>query len=356
MKYTLTPENFEVRELFNPQLKTTGKYIYYILEKKGMSHKEAVKKIGVSAYFNGVKDKNASTKQWFCTTEKIDEVNEPDFKIKLKGALNERIHVGKHKGNAFCVKVEFNEEEQKSMKYFKAKNEYVCNYFGEQRFSENTIEICKAIEEKNFETALKLFLTKNSKFDSDKSRAMKKVIENEWGNWKKILEHPEIKDTGKVVLFEYLEKNPKDYSGAFLYTEEKSTKTLIKAAQSLRFNEKLNKMAKEKKPNNINAQIAGPSTPQGAGPANATHLHGQNFYISASKAFPRKIIIDPTEFENKFRKSFLERKTFFTAEKFRPRRLDKTYFELNFELQKGSYATVFLAFLDSWLKNKINKG
>ncbi|MFA6065199.1 MAG: tRNA pseudouridine(13) synthase TruD [archaeon] len=339
MNFVLTPESFEVRELFNPQLKPTGHYLYYLLEKKGISHKEATKRIGASAYFCGVKDKNATTKQWFCTSEKIDEVNEPDFKIKFKGCLNERIHIGKHKGNTFSVKVEFTPEEQKSLKHFKAKNELICNYFGEQRFSENTIEICKSLEEKNYEAALKLFLTKNSKFDSDKSRAMKKVIEENWGNWKNILEHEEIKDTGKVVLFEYLEKNPKDFEGAFLYTEEKSTKTLIKAAQALRFNIELNKMAKEKKANNINTQIA-----------------GQNLLVSASKAFPRKILIRPTKFEENFRKTSLERKTFFSGEKFRARRLDKTRFELTFELQKGSYATVFLSFLDSWLKNKINKG
>jgi len=339
MQYTLSPSNFEVRELFNPQLKATGHYLYYILEKKGISHKQAVKRIGVTCWFCGVKDKNASTKQWFCTNEKIDETNEPDFKIKFKGYSDEKIFVGKHKGNAFTIKIELNKEEQKSLKHFKAKNEYVCNYFGEQRFSENTIEICKSIEEKNYESALKLFLTKGSKFDSDKSRTMKKVIEENWGNWKNILEHEEIKDTGKVVLFEYLEKNPTNFEGAFLHTEEKSTKTLIKAAQALRFNYDLNKMAKEKKPKNITAQIA-----------------GQDLEISASKAFPRKITINPTEFEVNFRKSFFERKTFFTAEKFRARILGKNEFELTFDLQKGSYATVFLKFLDSWLKNKINKG
>ena len=332
MNYLLNPKTFQVNEIFNPQLTKTGEYYYYTLEKKNISHKEATKRIGVRAWFCGVKDKNAHTKQWFCTSESVEEVNEEDFIIKFKGYSNERIHVGKHKGNAFKVIIELPENEFRLLKKFKPKNEFVCNYFGEQRFSENTLDFCKALEEKHYESALKLFLTKRSKFDSEKSGAMKKIIEDKWGEWEKILEQGEIKGTGKVVLFEYLEKNPKDFEGAFDYAEPKSLRILLKAAQAKRFNEKLNEIALQKKPNNIKAQIA-----------------GQSFCLSASRAFIRKIMISPTQFEKKFRKSDLERETFFTAEKFRVKRTNKTQFELTFELKKGSYATVFLKFLSARL-------
>jgi tRNA pseudouridine13 synthase len=376
MNYTLSPKTFEVRELFNPQLKENGKYYYYILEKKGISHKEAAKRIsanGVTAYFAGtetqsesreakptiwfcgIKDKNASTKQWFCTNEKIDEIDEPDFKTKFRGCSDERIFVGKHKGNNFSILVELDENEQKALSHFKAKNEFVCNYFGEQRFSENTIEIVNALSREDYEKALKLFLTKKSKFDSQKSRAMKKVIEENWGDWKKIMESEEIKTTRKVELFSFLETNPSNFKEAFSYAESESLKTTLKAAQAIRFNEELNKTAEQKKPNNIKTQITVSSTQQGADSV-TSGLHGQTWNISASKAFPRKLIIQPTAFEEKFRKSYLERKTFFTAEKFRARRLGGKKFELMFELGKGSYATVFLKFLESWLKNKVNKG
>ncbi|MFA5930747.1 MAG: tRNA pseudouridine(13) synthase TruD [archaeon] len=343
MNYPLTPQSFFVRELFNPQLGKTGSYYYYTLQKKGVSHKEASKRIGTNAYFCGIKDKNATTTQWFCTKEQVQELNEEDFVVKFKGFSNQRIHIGLHKGNAFTVKVELTKEEIESIRHFKAKNEYVCNYFGEQRFSENTISICRVLEEKNYESALKLFLTKESKFDSTKSRAMKKVIETNWGNWKKILEHEEIKDTGKVVLFEYLEKNPTNFEGAFLHAEEKSLKTILKAAQALRFNEKLNALAKEKKPINFKAQIS-----------------EMDLEMSASKAFTRFIIITPTDFESKFRKHGLERRTFFTADKFKYKltknsdiKNQKTEYELNFELARGVYATVFLKYLESWIKSNL---
>ena len=71
--------------------------------------------------------------------------------------------------------------------------------------------------------------------------------------------------------------------------------------------------------------------------------------MSASKAFTRKIEILPTEFEKKFRKGTLERRTFFYAEKFKVKKLLDGKAELCFNLSKGCYATVFLKFLESWL-------
>jgi len=338
MNYSLTPKTFQVNEIFNPHLsEKAGEYYYYTLEKKGISHKEAVKRIGARAYFCGIKDKNAHTKQWFCTSESVQETTEENFIIKFKGYSNERIHVGKHKGNAFKVIIELPEKEFRALKKFKPKNAPVCNYFGEQRFSENTLEFCKVLEEKKYEDALKIFLTKKSKFDSEKSRAMKKIIEENWGNWKKTLENKEIIGTGKVILFEYLEKNPKNFEEAFNYAEPKSLRILLKAAQSKRFNEKLNELAQEKKPNNLFGEI-----------------NKEKIAFEANKSFKRSILIEPTEFEKKFRKTPLERDTFFAAEKFKVKKMnEKNTVRLEFELQKGSYATVFLKFLKSWLQKNI---
>lgn len=340
MKYELTPKTFFVTEIFNPRLSETGLYYYYTLEKAGVSHKETQKRIGTTAYFCGVKDKNATTKQWFCTKEQLllEEINEPNFIVKYKGSSNERIFVGKHKGNSFKALVELEPNETKSLKYFKPKNEFVCNYFGEQRFSENTISICNALETGDYEGALKIFLTKKSIFDSNKSTAIKSVIQKNWGEWEKILNSEEVAGTGKEELFIFLNSNPFDFKGAFLHTEEKSTRILVKAAQSLRFNSQLAKLAQAKKPNGIKSHIVGQEI-------------GGIVGMSASKAFPRKIIISPTKFEENFRKSTLERKTFFTAQKFKAKRREANNYEISFELGKGEYATIFLKFLQNWLKN-----
>ncbi len=339
MKYSLNKDTFEVRELFNPSLKESGKYYYYVLEKSGISHKEAKKRIGVKSWFCGVKDKNAKTKQWFCTEEAIEEVNFPDFKVKYRGCSSERIFVGKHKGNVFSVKVEFEEGDEKALKHFKATSELVCNYFGEQRFSKNNIETAKFVFARDYESALKVFLTSKSVFDSEKSSRIKKAVAEKWGNWESILNDAEVSGTKKAVLFEFLKNNPTDFVSAFLHAEPKSVGIMVKAAQAMRFNEALNKLAVERKPKNINAQIMGQDGFE------------KPFFMRASKAFTREITIEPTEFEKNFRKSALVRKTFFSAKKFNARKISETSYELNFELGRGEYATVFLKFLSAWILN-----
>jgi tRNA(Glu) U13 pseudouridine synthase TruD len=274
--------------------------------------------------------------QWFCALERISDVHEENFKIKYKGQSDERIFVGKHKSNEFSVNVELSDTEILAMRHFKPKKELVCNYFGEQRFSEQNIGIIEALENKDYENALKLLLTKKNKHDSEKSGKIKRMVEAKWGSWEEIKNSPEVLGTKKIELFEFLEKNPKSFEDAFMLAEPKSVAMIIKAAQAKRFNEELNKTAEKKKPNNLKAQIIG---------------QFPEYSLCASKAFPRSITIKPTEFEKKFRKGVLERKTFFSAEKFRVKKLEGVKYELNFELVRGAYATILLIYLNKWLKN-----
>jgi len=226
MKYTLSPETFFVAELFNPILSEKGKYYYYLLEKKGLSHKQAVKMIESQAFFGGtndynsnlgdakpphiamwfcgVKDKHATTKQWVCTKERIEDIDEEFFKFKYIGQSNEKIFVGKHKGNAFRVSVELNEDEENSIKHFKAKNELTCNYFGEQRFNKKNLEIAELLTKEDYEGALKLFLTQVTGFDSELSVKMKNSILENWGKWQELAESDLFKETKKRKLFDYL--------------------------------------------------------------------------------------------------------------------------------------------------------
>jgi len=336
MQYTLSPETFIVSELFNPVLSDVGKYYYYLLEKKGLSHKQAVKKIPTQAFFCGIKDKHATTKQWVCTKEKIDDIEEEFFKFKYIGQSNEKIFVGKHKGNAFKVIVKLNDKEEESIRHFKAKNELTCNYFGEQRFNQKNLEIAALLTKEDYEGALKLFLTQVTGFDSDLSREMKKNISEKWGKWKELAESDIFKDTKKRKVFDYLTEHESNYKGAFSASEPRSVALIVKTAQALRFNVELNKLALEKKPNNAKSLIV-----------------GQELNLLANKAMKREIIIQPTEFEQNFRKGILERRTFFAAQKFKAIKLEKGKYELSFELDKGQYATIFLRFLECWLeKNK----
>lgn len=338
MNYSLNTRTFFVKELFNPQLGKTGEYYFYVLKKEGLSHKRVVEKIGVSAWFCGIKDKNASTIQWFCTKEKIPNINEPGFVVEFKGQGNKRIYVGAHKGNYFEVEVDLDETEKKLIKKFNQKKEFVCNYFDEQRFSDWTIKIKKLIEEKKFGDALKLFLTGNTGFETEKSAEVKRFIKNNWGNWTIFNEKKDMLGEKKLVLFNFLKNNPLGFKEAFKLVEPKSLSIMIKSSQAKRFNEKLNEIAKAKNHKNFLIEI-----------------NNAEYYAKASKSFPKKIVIKPSSFELQFKKNGLIRNTYFCAKKFKVKQKNNKTF-ICFELKKGEYATVFLKYLRKWFLEKINKG
>lgn len=339
MNYNLTPETFFVEELFNPQLSEEGRYFYYLLDKKGISHKKAVERLldaGVlGIHFSGIKDKNAHTRQWLCSENEIREIREKDFSLRFMGKNDERIHIGIHRANLFQVKAHLSKEEFKKLKQFRAGKTEVCNYFGEQRFDERARELAELLSKGNYEEALKLFICRESKFDTPKAREMKGIIESNWGKWGEIKANPLIKETGKERLFGFLEKNQGDFEGAFRHAERNSLKMLLKACQSQRFNEELERIALERKKNSF-----------------TTEINGRELPLQASKAFPRKIAIKATPFEKRLGARSLERKTFFYADKFKAIE-KKDFCELSFELPKGSYATIFLAFIEKWVEENL---
>ena len=288
--------------------------------------------------FCGVKDKNGTTKQFMCTKQNIEDIIEPNLRINFIGKSQEKLFIGAHKANAFKVLVEMSESEFKKLKRFKEKNELVANYFGKQRFSTNSQTIFSLLEKEDYENALKLFLTQKTKFDTDKSRIMKKVIEENWGDWKTILNNEEIVGTGKVVLFEFLEKNPSDFKNAFFHAEPKSMKQLIKSIQAIKWNNKLKEEILLKKPNNVFSKIF-------------ENQNEKEFPLCASKAMKRELTINPNEFESRFFKRKLIRKTFFCSKHFSIKKENKNHYWLNFELGKGNYATIFLKYLEKYLEN-----
>ncbi len=337
MKYKFSSTTFFVTELFKPHLSENGAWNYYLVEKKDLSHKQLLKRLPKDSLFCGVKDKNATTKQYMCTKQNIENILEPDLKVTFIGKSQEKLFIGAHKTNAFKVLVEMNENEFKKLKRFREKNELVANYFGKQRFSTNSWIIRSLIEKEHYEDALKLFLTQKTKFDTEKSTKIKNLIENNWGVWKKIKDDELIKETGKVTLFEFLENNPKNFKEAFIHAEPKSMKQLIKSIQAIKWNNELKKEILLKKPNNSFCTIFEEKNPE-------------EFPLLASKAMKRELTIIPTEFENQFFKNKLERKTFFNSKHFSIKKENKNQYWLNFELGKGNYATIFLKYLENWLK------
>jgi tRNA(Glu) U13 pseudouridine synthase TruD len=331
MNYELNEDTFFVSEILNPKLANEGKYNYYLIEKAGVSHKE-LKRILPIGYYCGKKDRNATTKQWFCTEHEIGEIQNEKVRVEFKGRSNERLHIGKHKGNKFRVQIELDDGEIEILKSINFNKKKVCNYFGKQRFEERLFEFSRLIDLNSWEKALKYFLTHESKFDTPKSTEIKKIIINNWGNWKEIISNEKI-PSSKKPLFEFLEKE-EDFKGAFEFVERKSLKNSLRAIQALRFNLLLENEAIDKKENGIKGEI-----------------NGEELIIEASKAFKRELFVKPTEFEKNFGENGMGRKTFFQPKNFRIKNLGSEVW-IEFDLGKGNYATVFLEFLKGYLKSK----
>ena len=315
MEPMLNSKTFFVKEIFNPKLSENGKYCYYTVEKKDISHKQLMRMLPRDSCFSGIKDRNATTEQWFCSKERLEDFKKDGIKVKYKGRSNEKLFIGKHKANHFRVIAN-----EKPI----GKPGLVANYFGEQRFDLRARKFYELIHNNSFEEALKYFLTEKSKFDSEKSEQMKKIIFDTWGKWKVVRESEEIKGTGKEDLFKFLERKPKDFEEAFEYAERKSLVWMLKACQAIRFNQKLNEIVFEKNPK-----------------SRIVKIYGEKVFIDANKAMKRELIIEPTEFEERFGLGKLERKSFFEAKKYKVKIRGKEI-EISFELPRGCYATVLL--------------
>lgn len=159
------PEDFVVEEI---PIKFSGKgdYSIYRLEKKDYTTESAVeylcKKFNIprkNIKYAGTKDRHAITIQYISILRdkrnlKLDTDN---IKIDFVSFHNEPLSLGSLQGNNFKIKIrELSVEE---IKFFEKNfiNDFVFpNYFDDQRFSENNLEIGVSILKKDFKKACEL--------------------------------------------------------------------------------------------------------------------------------------------------------------------------------------------------------
>ena len=148
------PEDFYVREILDLDFEENGKFFYYLLKKKNLNTLDVVnilkkrfkiKEVG----YCGNKDKVAVTEQYISLNRKINEVYERNFSLRFVGRGNKRLSLGDNAGNYFKIIV----------KDFKNKInnfDFIENYFDDQRFSKNNYLVGKNLIKKNFKEACNL--------------------------------------------------------------------------------------------------------------------------------------------------------------------------------------------------------
>ena len=203
MKIKAKPEDFIVKEITRLKLSDKGKYFYFILKKRNLTTLDAIniicREFGIKKKnigFSGLKDKRAVTEQYISifnvdkkTLNVLKNFKTKNIELKYVGRGNAPIEIGSHEKNYFEIKIrslsrrEIRKIEDESNINFIKKYGF-ANYYGEQRFGsvKHAKEfIAKHLLRGDFESALKEYIL------SSKKGELKRFIEENWGDWKKIL-------------------------------------------------------------------------------------------------------------------------------------------------------------------------
>ena len=245
MKLKQSPNDFRVEEIGKFNVLNSGNYRLYLLEKTGLegffilSYLAKKNNIPVNCFgIAGLKDKHALTKQYFTIPNKyeIKTLNEKWFKIRFLGFLDREIKLGDLEGNKFVIIVRDIKKGEFDGVYQKAKTLSeigVPNYFDSQRFGSvfDKEFIAKEIIKRNYEKAVKIFLTKYSKFENKKIKDEKREIEKNWGDLSRL----DVNKVFSLIIDEYLRN--KDWLKAYKKIPENLREMYVSAYQSYLWNE-----------------------------------------------------------------------------------------------------------------------
>jgi tRNA pseudouridine13 synthase len=256
MKLKQLPEDFKVEELNELEISKNEKpYKVYLLEKKSMEtfsllsylakkNNIPVSELGIA----GLKDKHAITKQHFTLPSKynLKTLQEKNFRITFLGYVSEKLKLGSLTGNRFEITVrdvKKGELEGVAQKADSIEKTGVPNYFDSQRFGSviNQEFVAKHLIKKDYEKAVKTYLTLYTKFESSKVKEEKKLILQNWGSFSKLrLKNPSL----KRVTEEY--EKTKDWLKAYKKIPPNLREMMISAYQSYLWNECVKKVLKLK--------------------------------------------------------------------------------------------------------------
>jgi len=340
---SLEPEKQDLGEDFN-------EYLHFTLVKEDWNLdiilKNLSRKIGKSKKrfnFAGNKDKKAITSQRISVWHTSHKVLSPvemkgcrigDFSYELKG-----IDLGDLWGNKFKLKIKkgenndsFSEINLKANLDFLKNKKLIPNFFGNQRFGNrlNNHEVGKKIIKKDFEGALKIFLAESGPETNIESIEARKQLQENWGDFKTALEAFPVQMRFERSVLSHLAIHPNDYVNAFKKLSKFTYKLFTHAYQSYLFNILLTN------------RIQNEQSLEGEGPL--IGYASENLFTEAKDLLDSEGITQE-ELRNT---SFLESSVRGNMRKWalEVKNLHYLYnsdeIQLDFELQKGGYATVFL--------------
>lgn len=197
MKLKQLSSDFFVEEIPNITLSQEKKaHSIFIMKKTGLDAFNAIRLISEKTSipffeigYAGLKDKHAVTKQYISIpTHYSVQFHDTDrLKLFFVGYHNKKIKIGDLKGNKFSIVVRDIKHNEIDCVYEKTKNVSlfgVPNYFDSQRFGSvfNNKFIGKYLVKKNYEAAVKIFLTCYTKSENKNVKNEKRNIRMHWSN------------------------------------------------------------------------------------------------------------------------------------------------------------------------------
>ncbi len=221
-KIKQVPEDFRVKEISNMALGKKGKYAYFVLKKRNYTTEKALRTISSYLHIDrkgfgyaGNKDKKAVTTQLCSVFGGIRNIKLKDIETEIVGCGDEPVSLGDLESNEFEIMIRnLNNDDLRLLKknYEKLKkNKFkIINFFDEQRFSKNNVDVGKELIKGNFREAISL------------------ILEN--------------KGECEERIKEYLKDRPNDFIGALRIIPKKILHLYVHAFQSKLWNETANQL------------------------------------------------------------------------------------------------------------------
>lgn len=384
-------EDFIVYEIFDKNMlsmkqDTEHKYSIFLLKKQNMTTEDAVQKIAEClkikrSYLGiaGIKDKNAITEQYISVYNldraKVERMKIKNINLEFQGYSSKPISIGDLEGNKFQIIIRNLDANDKikflqSLKILKYNDFFIPNYFDEQRFSRNNVEIGKLLLKKDFKSVAGLFAQNEKKMnievkDNDYLKVIKKIPMKVLTLFIHSFQSYIFNETLKNYLTGQNGKTETSRKTEINRKTETSRKTEINRIMGIRNSvEKNDKTGKEEK--------TGKKINYSEGEFFFPGKIGKNFTISVIgfgselSGEEKKIIDKILQHEEIKLSDFVIRQlpelsvygatrdAFFRVENFKYSQLEdddlnksKQKISLEFELPKGSYATIVVKFLFS---------
>jgi tRNA pseudouridine13 synthase len=201
MKLKQQPSDFIVEELSSVPVSTEkDEHAVFLLEKQEIDTFDAVRRIAqrlrISLFeigYAGLKDKHALARQFISIPTKynVQGLKMDSIVLTLVGYSRKKIKIGDLEGNRFTIIVRDIEEKELADIAQRSRTiptSGVPNYFDSQRFGSviDTTFIGKEVVVKNYEQAVKQYLTSYQKSESKKIKDEKRKILSQWHNLAKV--------------------------------------------------------------------------------------------------------------------------------------------------------------------------